>query len=134
MPGPTSYFDPSHADDLDLHTRELVERRARVLGSAYRLFYEHPIELVRGSGTRVWDADGNEYLDAYNNVPSVGHAHPRVVEAMAKQAALLTTHTRYLAEPTIRYAEELLDTLPSEISNVMFTFTGSEANDLALRI
>ncbi|MEP6480029.1 MAG: aminotransferase class III-fold pyridoxal phosphate-dependent enzyme, partial [Rhodoglobus sp.] len=134
MPGPTSYFDPSHADDLDLRTRELVERRARVLGSAYRLFYERPIELVRGSGTRVWDADGNEYLDAYNNVPSVGHAHPRVVEAMAKQAALLTTHTRYLSEPTIRYAEELLDTLPSAISNVMFTCTGSEANDLALRI
>ncbi len=134
MPGPTSYFDPRRASELDARTRELVERRARVLGSAYRLFYEYPIELVRGSGTRVWDAEGNEYLDAYNNVPCVGHSHPRVVEAMAKQATLLTTHTRYLSEPIIRYAEELLDTLPTEIGNIMFTCTGSEANDLALRI
>jgi 4-aminobutyrate aminotransferase-like enzyme len=132
--GPATYFDPQRADALDAETRMLVERRARVLGSAYRLFYEHPLELVRGSGTLVWDRDGTEYLDAYNNVPSVGHAHPRVVEAMAKQAATLTTHTRYLSEGIVDYAEELLDTLPEAIDNIMFTCTGSEANDLALRI
>ena len=139
MIGPATYFDPQRADALDAETRMLVERRARVLGSAYRLFYEHPLELVRGSGTLVWDRDGTEYLDAYNNVPSVGHAHPRVVEAMAKQAATLTTHTRYLSEGIVDYAEDLLDTLPAgidavPIDNIMFTCTGSEANDLALRI
>lgn len=134
MPGPTAYFDPSRSGELDAATRALVERRSRAMGSAYRLFYEHPLELVRGEGTRVWDAQGREYLDAYNNVPSVGHAHPRVAAAMAEQAARLTTHTRYLAEPTVAYAEELLSTVPGSIDNVMFTCTGSEANDLALRI
>lgn len=134
MPGPTTYFDPARLDAVDARTRALVERRTRVLGPAYRLFYEHPLELVRGQGTRVWDADGVEYLDAYNNVPSVGHAHPRVVAAMAEQSALLTTHTRYLAEPTIAYAERLLATFPAHLDTMMFTCTGSEANDLALRV
>ena len=134
MTGPATYFDPNDADALDAETRMLVERRARVLGSAYRLFYEHPLELVRGAGTLVWDRDGTEYLDAYNNVPSVGHAHPRVVEAMAKQAATLNIHTRYLHEGIVDYAEQLVDTAPDSIDNVMFTCTGSEANDLALRI
>lgn len=134
MAGPTSYFDPSATASLDPATRDLVERRARVMGPAYRLFYERPLQLVRGLGTRVWDAEGREYLDAYNNVPSVGHAHPRVAEAMAAQARTLTTHTRYLAEPTVAYAEQLVATLPAEVDTVMFTCTGSEANDLALRI
>ncbi len=134
MAGPTSYFDPAATASLDPATRALVEQRARVMGPAYRLFYERPLQLVRGLGTRVWDADGREYLDAYNNVPSVGHAHPRVAEAMAAQARTLTTHTRYLAEPTIAYAEELVATLPEPVDTVMFTCTGSEANDLALRI
>ena len=134
MAGPTAYFDPNRTGELDPVTRELVERRARVMGSAYRLFYGHPLQLVRGEGTRVWDADGREYLDAYNNVPSVGHSHPRVAEAIARQAATLTTHTRYLSESTIVYAEDLLSTLPPSIDNIMFTCSGSEANDLALRI
>lgn len=133
MVGPSTYFDPARADELDLETRSLVERRAAALGSSYRLFYEHPVEFVRGSGTRLWDREGNEFLDAYNNVPSVGHAHPRVAEAMAKQAGLLTTHTRYLQEGVVRYAEELLATVPDPMQ-VVFTCTGSEANDLALRI
>jgi 4-aminobutyrate aminotransferase-like enzyme len=134
MAGPATYFDPARADDLDAAARDLVERRSRVLGSAYRLFYDDPVQLVRGSGTKVWDADGVEYLDAYNNVPSVGHAHPRVTAAMTRQAELLTTHTRYLSEGIVAYAEDLLSTLPAAIDNVMFTCTGSEANDLALRI
>ena len=134
MAGPTSYFDPTAIASLDPATRALVERRARVMGPAYRLFYERPLQLVRGLGTRVWDAEGREYLDAYNNVPSVGHAHPRVAGAMAAPARTLTTHTRYLAEPTIAYAEDLVATLPAEVDTVMFTCTGSEANDLALRI
>jgi 4-aminobutyrate aminotransferase-like enzyme len=134
MPGPASYFDPENADELDAATRSLVERRVRVLGSAYRLFYEEPVQLVRGSGTKVYDVDGVEYLDAYNNVPSVGHAHPRVVAAITEQASLLATHTRYLSEGIVSYAEQLLGTLPESIDNIMFTCTGSEANDLALKI
>jgi len=132
--GPTSYFDPASADRLDPRTAELVRRRARALGNAYRLFYREPLELVRGLGARVWDRDGNEYLDVYNNVPSAGHAHPRIVAAIAEQAARLNTHTRYLDEATIAYAEDLLGTFPDHLSNVMFTNSGSESNDLALRI
>ena len=134
MTGPATYFDPANTSGLDAATRDLVERRSRVLGSAYRLFYDDPVQLVRGSGTKVYDVNGVEYLDAYNNVPSVGHAHPRVTAAMTKQAGLLTTHTRYLSEGIVSYAEDLLSTLPDAIDNVMFTCTGSEANDLALRI
>jgi 4-aminobutyrate aminotransferase-like enzyme len=134
MAGPTVYFDPATAASLDRTTRELVERRARALGSAYRLFYEEPVQFVRGSGTKLYTADGTEYLDAYNNVPSVGHAHPRVAAAIAEQAATLTTHTRYLDRKLVDYAEDLLGEFPQSLGNVMFTCTGSEANDLALRI
>jgi 4-aminobutyrate aminotransferase-like enzyme len=134
MPGPSTYFDPSRIGELDPGERDLVARRVRVLGSAYRLFYREPVQLVRGLGTRVWDAAGTEYLDAYNNVPSVGHSHPRVAEAIAKQAATLTTHTRYLSAGVVRYSEQLLATLHADIDNIMYACTGSEANDLALRI
>ncbi|MGE3193337.1 MAG: aspartate aminotransferase family protein [Microbacteriaceae bacterium] len=135
MIGPTSYFDPARAGELDPRTAELVRRRAAALGPAYRLFYREPLEFVRGEGAHLFDADGNDYLDAYNNVPSVGHAHPRVVAAIAEQAARLNTHTRYLSEPTVAYAERLLATMPElGEAHVMFTCTGSEANDLALRI
>ena len=134
MPGPTAYFDPSTVDELSAETRDLVERRIRVLGGAYRLFYEEPVQFVRGRGTKLYTADGTEYLDAYNNVPSVGHAHPRVAAAIAEQAARLTTHTRYLDRALVDYAEDLLGEFPASLGNVMFTCTGSEANDLALRI
>lgn len=112
----------------------LVERRRRALGPAYRLFYREPLELVRGSGVHLYDADGTEYLDAYNNVASVGHAHPRVVAAIAEQAAQLNTHTRYVDRGLVAYAEDLLGLLPAEVDQVMFACTGSEANDLALRV
>jgi 4-aminobutyrate aminotransferase-like enzyme len=134
MPGPTAYFDPSTVGALPVGTRDLVERRIRVLGGAYRLFYEEPVQFVRGRGTKLYTADGTEYLDAYNNVPSVGHAHPRVAAAIAEQAARLTTHTRYLDAALVDYAEDLLGEFPAALANVMFTCTGSEANDLALRI
>jgi 4-aminobutyrate aminotransferase-like enzyme len=113
---------------------DLIARRHRLLGPAYRLFYEQPVEFVRGEGVWLYDAAGDRYLDAYNNVASVGHCHPRVVEAIARQAATLNTHTRYLHETVLDYAEKLLATFPAEIGNVMFTCTGSEANDLALRV
>lgn len=112
----------------------LLERRTKVLGPAYRLFYDRPLHLVRGHGARVWDVDGREYLDAYNNVPSVGHCHPKVLAALTTQAALINTHTRYLHETIVDYAEKLVAIFPQELSQVIFTCTGSEANDLALRV
>ena len=119
---------------LPPRTAELVDRRSGVLGSAYRLFYREPVHLVRGSGAHVFDADGNDYLDVYNNVASVGHAHPRVVAAIAEQAAALNTHTRYVHERIVDYSEALLATMPDEIDRVMYLCTGSEANDLAVRV
>lgn len=119
---------------LSQSEQALVERRNRVLGPAYRLFYERPVEFVRGEGTWLFDKSGAAYLDAYNNVASVGHANPRVVAAMADQAARLNTHTRYLNEGLLDYAERLVGTLPAELSQVTFTCTGSEANDLAVRV
>jgi 4-aminobutyrate aminotransferase-like enzyme len=112
----------------------LARRRAASLGPAYRLFYETPVHLVRGEGVHLYDPEGNAYLDGYNNVASVGHCHPRVVQAMAQQAATLATHTRYLHDGILAYADRLLALFPPDLSQVMFTCTGSEANDLALRI
>lgn len=114
--------------------RALIARRDRALGPAYRLFYEVPIEIVRGEGVWLYDATGRRYLDAYNNVASLGHCHPIVVDAIARQSAILTTHTRYLATGIVDYAEALLAEFPDQLEHVMFTCTGSEANDLALRI
>lgn len=122
------------AGHLSPEDEALARRRARALGPAYRLFYETPVHLVRGEGVHLYDPDGNAYLDCYNNVASVGHCHPRVVEAMAKQAATLATHTRYLHDGILDYAERLLALFPPDLSHVMFTCTGSEANDLAVRI
>jgi 4-aminobutyrate aminotransferase-like enzyme len=127
-------FDMSSVDALEPDLRALVSRRASLLGPAYRLFYQHPVEFVRASGVHLYDADGAEYLDAYNNVPSVGHCHPRVVEAVSRQVATLNTHTRYASQSLLDYAERLLATLPSHLNNVMFTCSGSEAVDLALRV
>ena len=127
-------FDMSAVDALDPELRQIVARRASLLGPAYKLFYRNPVRVVRAEGVHLFDADGQAYLDAYNNVPSVGHCHPRVVEAIARQAATLNTHTRYASELILDYAERLLATYPAELGNVMFTCTGSEAVDLALRI
>lgn len=130
-------FDGSGADRLDGDTRAMVQRRARLLGPAYRLFYKNPLEVSRGQGVLLYDRQGNEYLDAYNNVVSVGHAHPKVVEAVHRQMQTLCTHTRYLQEGILNYAEDLLSTFPGSIGNaghLMLTCTGSEANDLALRV
>lgn len=127
-------FDMSTVESLEPDLASLITRRASLLGPAYRLFYEHPLQFVRASGVHLYDAEGNEYLDAYNNVPSVGHCHPRVVNAVAQQVATLNTHTRYASKELLDYAERLLGTFPPALSNVMFTCSGSEAVDLALRI
>ncbi|API55096.1 aspartate aminotransferase family protein (plasmid) [Rhizobium leguminosarum] len=119
---------------LSAAEQALIKRRDKVLGPAYRLFYERPLHIVKGEGIWLFDAQGNRYLDAYNNVASMGHCHPKVVDAVTKQTALLNTHTRYLHESIIEYAERLTATFPAELSQAMFTCTGSEANDLAVRI
>ncbi len=118
----------------DTSTAGLLARRARLLGPAYRLFYEEPFHPVRGEGVWLYDAAGNPWLDAYNNVVPLGHSRPEVVEAIARQASVLNTHTRYLHEGILDYAERLLATMPPELGHATFTCTGSEANDLAMRI
>ena len=114
-------------------TQALLTRR-HVLGAAYRHFYDDPLTPVRGQDVWLYDAAGRVYLDCYNNVPSVGHSHPRIVEALSHQAAILNTHTRYLHAGVVTYAEKLVARFPRVLDTVMFTCTGSEANDLALRI
>lgn len=115
-------------------TRALIERRKALLGSAYRLFYQKPVHIVRGEGAWLFDADGHRYLDMYNNVPHVGHCHPHVVAALQNQIATLNTHTRYLHDNVLNLAERLIAKFPTELDTVMFSCTGSEANELALRI
>jgi 4-aminobutyrate aminotransferase-like enzyme len=115
-------------------TDDLVERRRRALAPSYQLFYDEPVQLVRGEGVRVWDDAGRAYLDCYNNVPSVGHAHPRVVEAICDQTALINTHTRYLHPTIVELAERLAELLPGALSTCYFVCSGTEANDLAVQI
>ena len=87
--------------------KALMARRARLLGPNVSTFYADPVHIVKGDGVWLWDADGRKYLDCYNNVPHVGHCHPKVVEAIARQAAILNTHTRYLHEGILDYIEAL---------------------------
>ncbi len=119
---------------METTTDNLLARRDKLLGPAYRLFYDRPVHLVRGDGVWLYDNAGRRYLDMYNNVPHVGHCHPRVVESICTQAQLLNTHTRYLHDNILDCAERLTGTLPSQLDTAMFCCTGSEANELALRI
>lgn len=127
-------FDPSTLDSLTPEMRALIERRIKVLAPSYRLFYQEPVEFVRGSGVRLFDSQGRSYLDVYNNVPAVGHANPRVAQAVCEQMSRLNTHTRYLTMPVIEYSERLISLFPEELGQVIYACTGSEAVDLALRI
>ena len=112
----------------------LQERRRDRLGTNVPTFYDRPIHLVRGEGVWLWDADGRRYLDAYNNVPHVGHCHPHVVEAIARQAGTLNTHTRYLHEGILDYLDRLAARLGHGIDQGIMVCSGSEANDIALRM
>jgi 4-aminobutyrate aminotransferase-like enzyme len=114
--------------------QELLERRERLLGPGNPLFYDDPVHLVRGEGVWLHGDDGTRYLDCYNNVPCVGHCHPRVVEALCAQAGTLNTHTRYLHGNILDYAERLLDKFDGSLDRIALACTGSEANDLAMRI
>jgi 4-aminobutyrate aminotransferase-like enzyme len=117
-----------------MSNNSLLERRFRVLGQHSPLFYDEPLQLVRGEGVWVYDVDGKRYLDAYNNVPHVGHCHPRIVEALYRQAATLNTNTRYLDDTVVTYAERLLSTFDESLTNISFCCTGTESNELALRM
>jgi 4-aminobutyrate aminotransferase-like enzyme len=127
-------FDPNRLSELPEQMQKSIRRRDKSLGPGYRLFYDTPVEVVRGKGVTLFDSAGNEYLDCYNNVPSVGHCHPRVVAAVNQQMQTLNTNTRYVQESILDYSEQLLSTFPSELGHVMFTCSGSEANDLAMRV
>lgn len=114
-------------------TSDLVRRRDRAFGAGAQLFYDEPLHLVRGEGCYLFDAEGRRYTDMYNNVPCVGHAHPVVVEAMARQQATLNTHSRYLHEGAIRLAERLTQ-LQRVTECVVFSCSGTEAVENALRM
>lgn len=127
-------FEKSDGVALDAGLANQIVRRQNTQGASSVLFYQQPIEMVSARGVWMYDAAGDSYLDMYNNVPSVGHCHPKVVEAMSRQAGLLNTNTRYLFPVLERYSETLLATFPAPLTNVVFTCTGSESNDIALRI
>ena len=138
-------FDATGADEVtralggprrSVPTGELTGRRGEALGPALTdLTYRRPVHVVRGEGVWLFDADGNRLLDAYNNVPVVGHCHPRVTEAVVRQTRLLNTHARYLYEPLVELAERLAASMPagSGLDTVMLVNSGSEANELAWR-
>ena len=113
---------------------DLLAARQRLLGPSLSLSYRTPLHIVRGEGAYLYGADGRTYLDCVNNVAHVGHAHPRVVEAGVAQMRLLNTNTRYLHETVVQYAERLTALLPAHLEVCFFTNSGSEANELALRL
>src|SRR3982751_1544872 len=117
-----------------MSTTTLVARRDRALGSGAPLFYDKPLHIVRGEGVHLFDETGRRYVDMYNNVPCVGHANPHVVEAMARQQATLNVHSRYLHEGIVALAERLAALHGPAIESVIFSCSGTEANEVALRM
>ena len=113
---------------------ESLARRRRFMGEKLYVFYDPPLHVVKGEGVWLQDAGGRRYLDCYNNVPHVGHCHPYVTEAIARQARTLNTNTRYLTDQSVEYAERLVELSSQGLSSVVFVNSGSEANDLAWRM
>jgi 4-aminobutyrate aminotransferase-like enzyme/Ser/Thr protein kinase RdoA (MazF antagonist) len=118
----------------EVSTGEVAAARRTTLSRSLSLSYSEPLRMVRGEGCWLYDDDGRRYLDLVNNVAHVGHCHPRVVAALNQQQAVLNTNTRYLHDGLTRYARRLADSLPDPLSVVFLTNSGSEANDLALRL
>jgi 4-aminobutyrate aminotransferase-like enzyme/Ser/Thr protein kinase RdoA (MazF antagonist) len=114
-------------------TDTLLERRS-LMGRNLSISYQRPLKIVRGWRQYLYDDTGRAYLDVYNNVPLVGHSHPKVVDAVHKQLGLLNTNTRYLHDNVVRYAKRLTQTLPEPLRVCYFVNSGSEANELALRL
>lgn len=112
----------------------LQQRRDRALGAGAELFYDSPLEIVRGEGVYLFDRNGRRYVDMYNNVPCVGHANPAVVHAMSKQQATLNVHSRYLHEGIVTFAERLAGLNHDGIESVVFSCSGTEAVEVAIRI
>lgn len=117
-----------------LSTEDILRIRTEHLGKSLSISYSKPLKIVRGYLQYLYDDSGRRYLDAVNNVAHVGHEHPRVVRAAQRQLAVLNTNTRYLHQEIIRFAEELLATFPPNLCVVHFVNSGSEANELALRM
>ena len=113
---------------------QILSLRRRHLGGSLSLSYRHPLTIVRGEGQFLFDDRGRPYLDCVNNVCHVGHCHPRVVEAARRQMAVLNTNTRYLHEHLVEYARRLSGTMPDPLEVCFFVCSGSEANELALRM
>jgi 4-aminobutyrate aminotransferase-like enzyme/Ser/Thr protein kinase RdoA (MazF antagonist) len=113
---------------------EILARRREVIGPNLSVSYRKPITMVRAAGAYMFDEDGQRYTDAYNNVPHVGHSHPHVAQAAARQMALLNTNTRYLHDNLVSYAERLLATFPKPLEVCYLVNSGSEANELAIRL
>jgi 4-aminobutyrate aminotransferase-like enzyme/Ser/Thr protein kinase RdoA (MazF antagonist) len=112
----------------------LLAARRRVVAGAQQVYYEHPPEMVRGWRQRMYDADGRAYLDMVNNVAVVGHSHPAIAAAAERQLQLLNTNSRFLYESMVELAERIAELLPAPLDSVFFVNSGSEANDLALRL
>lgn len=115
-------------------TNQLLMQRNQYLANADYIAYDEPIHVISGRGVWLTDADGKQYLDAYNNVPHAGHCHPEIVAATAKQIATLNTNTRYLYHSISEYCERITNTLPDGLDSCFFVSSGSEANDLAWRL
>lgn len=120
--------------DSGASPERLLERRQKLIGSALSVAYRRPIKMIRGYGQYLFDHCGRAYLDLVNNICHVGHCHPHVVAAGQRQMALLNTNTRYLYDGLTEYAERLCSTLPQELNTCFFVNSGSEANELALRL
>ena len=115
-----------------MNNQQLITRRENAIGKGAPLFYEEPLHIVRGEGAYLFDADGKRYVDMYNNVPCVGHANPNVATAMYTQLQKLNVHSRYLHEDILEYAEKIADLHASSIESVVFSCSGTEANEVAM--
>ena len=117
-----------------LNRNQLLEMRKKYLSPSLSLSYDKPLHIVRAKGQFLYDSKGDRYLDAVNNIQHVGHCHPKVVSAASEQYGILNTNTRYLDETVINYAKDLTNYLPNGLTTCFFTNSGSESNDLALRL
>ena len=133
-PDPLPFFPKTPPPPQQQTAEKILDIRKKNIGKSLSISYQHPLHIVRGFGQYLYDTSGRRYLDTVNNVAHVGHQHPRVVRAAQRQIAVLNTNTRYLHENIALFAEELLETFPPELSVPHFVNSGSEANELALRM
>ena len=117
-----------------LNRRSIQKLRKKHIAPSFSVSYDKPLHIVFGKGQYLYDSDGNKFLDAVNNIQHIGHSHPKVIEAIEIQSKKLNVNTRYLDETIVKYAKELVQKLPVDLEVCYFTNSGSESNDLALRI